>query len=178
VFSIDSDEEATPELGNAILRIVRGNGPVKGYRVKRHCYYLGKKMKHSGWSKDYPLRLFLRDFGKFNLKPVYEEIVVNGQIGQIENPIIHCTVPTLASHMRKIELFAELDALQKQQKGLTTGVFGAFRRGLYEFVSVYFFKAGFLDGRHGLIFAANSAFAVYMKYLMLWERTTIPNKLY
>lgn len=178
IFSIDSDEEATPELGEAVRNIIKGDRTIKGYRINRRSYYLGKMMNHSGLSNDFPLRLFLRDFGKFNLKPVHEEIKVAGPIGTIKHILFHYTVPTLVSHIRQIELYTELDALEKQQKGQTAGVFGAFTRGMIEFLRLYFVKAGFLDGRHGLIYAANMAFSVYMKYLMLWERTTLPNKIY
>lgn len=178
VLSIDSDEEVTPELQKRISEIIKNDQTQKGYRIHRRSYYLGKMLKHSGLTKDYPLRLFHRDFGQFNQKPVHEQVVVNGEVGQIEEILLHYTVPTLASHIRKIELFAELDALESQQKGKKTRVTAAFARGLLKFMQLYFFKLGFLDGRHGLIYAANSAFAEYMKSLMLWERTTLPNKLY
>ncbi len=178
VFSIDSDEEVTPELGDTIRKIVKGDRTIKGYRINRRSFYLGKMMRFSGLAKDYPLRLFLRDFGKFNQRAVHEEIEVDGAIGRINDVLLHYTIPTLVSHIRQIELYAELDALEKQQKGQKTDVVCAFVRASFEFFRIYLFLAGFLDGRHGLIYAANSAFSVYMKYLMLWERTTLPNKLY
>lgn len=178
ILSIDSDEEVTPELQKRIAEIIKQKNPPKGFRIRRCSYYLGKKIRHSGLKRDYPLRLFHRDFGRFNLKPVHEEIIVNGEVGQIQEVLLHYTIPNLASHIRKIELFAELGALETQQKDAKSGVFKSFMIGLAEFTRIYFFHAGFLDGRYGLILAANSAFAAYMKSLMLWERTYLPNKLY
>ncbi len=178
IFSIDADEEATPELGATIRGIVNGDSLVKGYRIKRCSFYLGKMIKHSGWNKDFPLRLFHRDFGRFNLRPVHEGVEVNGKIGFIEQVLLDYTFPTLVSHIRKIELYSELGALEKKEKGRKGGGYVAFLRGIYEFIRLYFFKAGFLDGRYGLILATNSAFAAYMKYLLLWEMVEQPNKLY
>jgi (heptosyl)LPS beta-1,4-glucosyltransferase len=51
-------------------------------------------------------------------------------------------------------------------------------RGILEFLQIYIFRAGFLDGKQGLILAVNSAFAAYMKYLMIWEKKQRPNQLY
>ncbi len=178
IFSIDADEEATPELGAKIRKIVDGDEPKKGYRIRRRSFYLGKMIKYSGWNRDYPLRLFHRNFGRFNLKPVHEGVEVEGKTGYIEEVLLHYTYPTLVSHIRKIELYSELGALEKKEKGRNGGVYIAFLRGVYEFFRIYFFKAGFLDGRYGLILAANYAFASYMKYLLLWEMVEKPNKLY
>jgi len=178
IFSIDADEEATPELGAKIMEITKSQGPVKGFRINRRSFYLGKKIRHSGWRKDFPLRLFHRNFGRFNLKPVHEGVEVNGDVGRLQEVLYHYTFPTLATHVRKIELYSELGAAEKKERGAKAGVPGAFFRGGYEFFRIYFLKAGFLDGRRGLILACNSAFAAYMKYLLLWEMVEQPNKLY
>ena len=178
IFSIDADESATPELGAQIIEIVKSRGQVNGYRINRQSFYLGKKMHHSGWRKDFPLRLFQRNFGRFNLKPVHEGVEVAGKVGRLQEVLYHYTFPTLATHVRKIELYSELGAAEKKEKGGKAGVFSAVFRGGYEFFRIYFLKAGFLDGRRGLILACNSAFAAYMKYLLLWEMVERPNKLY
>lgn len=178
IFSIDADEAASPQLGAKIIEIVKSQSRVKGFRINRQSFYLGKKIRHSGWSRDYPLRLFHRHFGRFNLKPVHEGVEVNGEVGRLQEVLYHYTFPTLATHIRKIELYSELGAAEKKGNGARAGVLGAFFRGGYEFFRIYFFKAGFLDGRRGLILACNSAFAAYMKYLLLWEMVERPNKLY
>lgn len=178
IFSIDADEQVTPELAQRLLAIAASPAEFQGYRINRRSFYLGKLIRHSGWTHDYPLRFFNRQFGRFNDKPVHEGIELRGKVGEIEQVLLHYTFPTLASHIAKIERYAALGALEKVEKGRTSSVGRAVLRGAMEFLRIYFLKAGFLDGSHGMILAVNSAFAAYMKYLMLWEKTKQPNQLY
>ncbi len=179
IFSIDSDEQMTPKLAERIQSILnQPENEMIAYRVNRRSFYLGKLIKHSGWNRDYPLRLFNRTYGRFNEKPVHEGVDFQGQVNELEEILLHYTFPTLTSHIQKIETYSHLGALEKAERGKSTSVCGAVFRGMLEFVRIYVFKAGFLDGKHGLILAINSAFAAYMKYLMLWEQTKQPNTLY
>jgi hypothetical protein len=178
IFSIDADEQVTPELEQRLLSIAAAPAEFQGFRINRRSFYLGKLIRHSGWTRDYPLRFFNRQFGRFNDKPVHEGVELQGRVGEIEQVLLHYTFPTLSSHIAKIERYAALGALEKAEKGKTSGVRRAVLRGAMEFLRIYIFNAGFLDGRHGVILAANSAFAAYMKYLMLWEKTKRPNVLY
>ena len=117
IFSIDADEAATPQLAARVMDVVKNPGRVKGFRINRQSFYLGKKIRHSGWRRDYPLRLFHRNFGRFNLKPVHEGVEVNGEVGQLQQVLYHYTFPTLATHVRKIELYSELGAAEKKETG-------------------------------------------------------------
>ncbi len=179
IFSIDADEEMTPELAQRLRNILQmSEHKVYAYRINRRSFYLGKLIKHSGWNRDYPLRFFNRLYGHFNDKPVHEGVESSGEVQEIHEMLLHYTFPTLTSHLKKIEQYSRLGALEKAERGKSAGVCGAVLRGLLEFVQIYIFKAGFLDGKRGLILAVNSAFAAYMKYLMLWEETKKPNRLY
>jgi len=40
--------------------------------------------------------------------------------------------------------------------------------GLWTFLRTYFFRLGFLDGRHGLALAISNAQGTYYRYLKLW----------
>ncbi len=177
IFSIDADEETTPELQRR-LRALAAAPECVGYRINRRSFYLGKLIRHSGWTKDYPLRFFNRRFGRFNDKPVHEGVELQGCEGVIKEVLLHYTFPTLASHLKKIERYAQLGAEGKAAAGRRSGVGIAVLRGALEFFRIYLLRLGFLDGGRGLILAVNSAFAAYMKYLMLWELTERPNRLY
>jgi len=178
IFSIDADEEVSFDLAQRLLEIRNSGSDFQGYRINRRSFYLGRLMKHSGWNKDYPLRFFNRQFGRFNEKPVHEGVELRGQAGIIEQILKHYTFPTLSSHIAKIDKYASLGAQEKVEKGKTSNVGRSVLRGILEFVQIYLLKAGFLDGKQGLILAVNSAFAAYMKYLMIWEKKHRPNQLY
>jgi glycosyltransferase involved in cell wall biosynthesis len=171
IFSIDSDEEVTPELHQQIIDLLASEPKYKSWRIKRSSFYLSKKIKYSGWDSDYPIRLFNKNFGQFNKKPVHESIVVPGERGTLNGPLLHYTYPTVTSHIAKMNRYSDLSAEEAVARGKKSSVTGALLRGATKFLKMYFIKRGFLDGTAGFILAKNSAFGVYLKYLKIWQQT-------
>ncbi len=169
VFSIDADEEVTPELAGRIQSILSGENTVPGYRIKRNSFFLGKMIRFSGWNRDYQLRLFNRKYGNFNDKRVHESVKIKGTVGKIEERILHYTYPTLSSYIKKMDFYSTLGAETLKDKNKKAGIFGALFHAKIKFIKMYFINLGFLDGKAGLALAINSAFSVYLKYLKLWQ---------
>ncbi|MDA3885286.1 MAG: glycosyltransferase family 2 protein [Candidatus Delongbacteria bacterium] len=167
VLVLDADEEITEPLKIKIELILQ-NPKFSGYRIKRSSFYLGKLIKHCGWDKDYTLRLFDKNKGKFNEKLVHESIIIkNGKIGIIEEVMLHYTYPTVDLHYAKMEMYSELGAKTLFNKGRRSGISNAVIRGALKFIKMYIVKLGFLDGKTGFILSINSSYGVYLKYLKL-----------
>ncbi len=171
IFSIDADEEMTTELRETLQQLLQTANPAAGYYIKRRSFYLGKRIRFSGWNRDYPLRFFNRKFGNFNEKEVHESVRIAAPKKNIEDCLLHYTYPTIESHIQKIDLYSTLGAQQLLAKGKQASVFTAVMRGKVKFLKIYILQAGFLDGLEGLVLALISAFGVYLKYLKLWELT-------
>ncbi len=171
VFSIDADEEVTPELKASILKVLKDNPETTGFRISRRSFYVDKWIKHSGWDNDAPLRLFRKSGGGFNDKEVHESIEVNGKVDKLAGKMLHYTYPTISSHIEKLDRYSELNVKKQYKSGKTYSVGKAVSRGFAKFLKMYFIQKGFLDGQTGLVLALNSAFGVYLKYIKLWERT-------
>ncbi len=169
IFSIDADEEVTPALRTEIERILR-QPDFDGYEIRRTSFYLGRMIRHCGWNRDYPLRLFNRRLGNFNDRLVHEFVVLRGSKGRIEAPLLHYTYPTLSTHISKMDRYSELGAETLLQKGKHGVLSYAILSGVAKFIKMYLLQAGFLDGKAGLILSLNSAFGVYLKYVKLWEK--------
>jgi len=170
IFSIDADEEATVQLHGEIERILE-NPDAAGYRIKRNSFYLRKMIRHAGWNKDYPLRLFNRKYGNFNDKVLHESVQLSGNVKKIEAPILHYTYPTIHSHVARMNKYSELGAEAALSKGKSATLAGAVARGMIKFLKMYFLQAGFLDGKIGFLLAFNSSYGVFLKYCKLWEKT-------
>jgi len=170
ILSIDSDEQVTEELKNRITMLLE-NPQAAGYRIKRKSFYLGKIINYCGWNHDYPLRLFNKNYGNFNDKPIHESVVISGAVKKIEEPMLHYTYPTVQSHILKMDNYAKLGAERAFSKGKSATINGALVRGILKFIKMYFLQTGLLDGKHGFILALNSAFGTYLKYLKLWEKS-------
>ncbi|MFA7122627.1 MAG: glycosyltransferase family 2 protein [Candidatus Delongbacteria bacterium] len=176
VLVLDADEEITDSLKDRLLKIL--DNPVhSGYRIKRESFYLGKKIRYCGWDKDYTLRLFDKNKGRFNNKAVHESVQIqSGTIGVISDPMIHYTYPTISSHIDKMNTYSDLGAAEMAKKGHASNPVSAVLRGLAKFVKMYILKLGFLDGKTGFVLCVNSAYGVYLKYLKMWKKGIEYNK--
>ena len=62
VLSIDADERVSPALAQEI-KAALASGAADGYELPRRSAFCGRLMDHSGWARDYVLRLFNGDIG-------------------------------------------------------------------------------------------------------------------
>ena len=171
ILSIDADEEVSSQLALYIQDAIHSNS-AQAYRIKRNSFYLNKEIKFSGWQKDYPLRLFNKNFGNFNDLAVHESVVMNETslvVRKIKFPIYHYPYPDLKTHIRKINDYTSIAAEEMFEMGKNTNFIRPFLSGLIKFIKIYLIKFGFLDGRHGLILSIISSFYVFLKYAKLWS---------
>jgi len=167
VLSLDADERVTEELRAEIEEAIAKPNSNSGFRIPRSSNYCGKFMRHSGWSPDYVVRLFRKDFGKFSESIVHENLVINGNIGTIKHPISHYAFSDLEEVLDKINRYSSAGATQKLNQGKKSSLGKALRHGLWAFMRTFFIQAGFLDGREGFMLAVSNAEGVYYRYLKL-----------
>jgi len=170
IFSIDADEEVSKDLEIAIHQILNATDKKNAYTIKRNSFYMGKMIKYSGWQRDYPLRLFNRKYGNFNMNLVHEAAEIEGEKGKISEVIYHYTYPHIKTHINKMTHYSELGASEAYKKNKKSSICKAVFNGFAKFIKMYLLNLGFLDGKAGLILALNSAFAGYLKYIYLWEK--------
>ncbi len=170
ILSIDADEEVTPELAKRIESVIVDPNALDGYHINRISFYLTKWIRHSGWDKDSPLRLFRKGKGHFNDKLVHESILVTGRTGHINELLKHYTYPDLTSYIHKMNSYADYWAEDQFRNGKRAQIHDAVFHSISKFLQMYFIKKGFLDGKVGLVLSINSSFSVYLKYLKLWEK--------
>jgi glycosyltransferase involved in cell wall biosynthesis len=171
IFSLDADERCTPEAADEILKIVRAddqNGAV-AYLVPRRNYFMGQKIRFSGWYPDYRQpQLFRKGKMTYSLSPVHEEYEVHGETGKINNHIWQYPFENLAQMMHKANRYSTLGAqkyLYKKKGSLRS----ALTHGVWSFLQTYFFRGGILDGRAGFAIAFYDLYYTFYKYLKLKE---------
>lgn len=173
ILSLDADEELSKDLILKIQTFSESDLCNFAYKIRRKSYFLGKLIKYSSWQSDYPLRIFNRKTGNFNLNKVHEYVETTAEIKPINEEIIHYAYPNLDIYNRKMLKYAELSAESKYLSGKTTNLLKAIISAKWKFIKMYFLGLGILDGKAGLILAINSAFGVYLKHILLidkWRR--------
>ena len=147
-----------------------GTAPV-GYWMRRHSAFCGQVMRHGLWGNDRVLRLFRRDRARFTDDLVHERVTVDGATATLDGSLLHDSVDTVGDAMAKARFYAELGARGLRERGRRAGPVAAIGHASWTFVRGYLMKAGFLDGRNGLVLAYISALGTYWKYR--WSRSDV-----
>jgi glycosyltransferase involved in cell wall biosynthesis len=149
IISVDADELMTDELAKEIMHLELESNCV--YALNRQNYYLGKKIKHSGWSPDWVYRIFNRKEVKWNDNLVHEKLILpdHMKIIRLKHKLIHHSYDSIEDHMSKIENYAHLRAQiwieQKKHPSLLKKWFGPAFKGFKS----YILQLGYLDGKAG-----------------------------
>ena len=171
VLSLDADEEVSAPLRTAIGNFLRRD-PTKyaGARFPRRVWFIDRWIKHGDWYPDMSVRLFRRDRARWGGDAfVHEKVECDGAVATLSGDLNHYSFPTLASHVAKINPFAELFVLQQRDKGAKFSVSDALFRPFWRFFRAYVMKLGFLDGFPGFYIAKATAFGAFVRYSRLYE---------
>lgn len=167
VLSIDADERVTPELRDEIQSLIQSEPQQNGFDIPRSSNFCGRFMKHSGWYPDHVLRLFRNESARFSDDIVHERVICEGATGKLSNPLLHYTYDTLFQAVEKANLYSDLGAEKLFKEGKHSSLTKAVLKGFWAFFRTYLLRAGFLDGKQGLMLAITNAEATYYKYAKL-----------
>ncbi|MDX1651237.1 MAG: glycosyltransferase family 2 protein [Brumimicrobium sp.] len=165
IFSVDADEAPDTELQEAI-RAEKNKGFEGVYAVNRLTNYCGKWIKHSGWYPDVKVRIFPKSKSTWEGAFVHEELVVkdNPKSKLLSGHLLHYSYYDFKEHRARADKYSALTAQKMHARGKKAGILKPFLSGLGRFVSMYFLKKGFLDGRMGWKIAVISAKSNIFKY--------------
>ena len=167
IFSLDADERISAKLANEIIQAIKED-TFYVYNVPRKSLFVSKFIDYSGWRPDYTKRLFKKGFAKFTEHEVHAHLSTKYKIGKLENPIIHFSYRDLESVINKMNLYSTGGARDNLKSGKKGSLKKAIFHGLWAFLRTYFIRAGFLDGREGVMLAIANAEVTYYRYLKLY----------
>lgn len=176
ILSLDPDERVSEELAEEIKNVVAGENN-NGYYIPRKNIIFGKWIEHTGWYPDHQLRLFKKDCGKFEEIQVHEMLKVDGNVGYLNNPLIHYTFDNISQFLQKhIIVYAPNEAAVLIEKGYEFNYMDAIRFPLNEFLSRYFAREGYKDGFYGLILSLLMSFYHIVIFTLIWEKNKYLDK--
>jgi glycosyltransferase involved in cell wall biosynthesis len=189
ILLMDADERTTPEMRDEIAFILRGPSELEiknskldgadktlipndfdGYWIGFTHYFMGKKVRYSGWQNDKTIRLIRRDKCRYNSNRVHEEIVSEGlKIGRLTAKFEHYTFRDIEHFVQKQQRYAAWSAIDHDKKTGRITTFHFVIKPIFRFFKHYFLKLGFLDGKIGFIIAAVAAWSVFLRYVKIVE---------
>ena len=182
VLILDADEVMPPDSAAEIKEVIAadGNG-CTGYWINRRFMFMGRWLRHA-YYPNWNLRLFKHPLGRYERlvqgatqsgdNEVHEHIIVQGNTGKLRCEMDHYAFASIDVFVEKHNRYSNWEARLELEEGLdqtraSTPQSGHVRlrrilkravrrlpcRPLLRFIYVYFFQAGFLDGKEGYIFA-------------------------
>jgi glycosyltransferase involved in cell wall biosynthesis len=170
VLSLDADERVTAALALEI-KAALADAKVDGYEMPRRSSFLGREMRHSGWSPDYVLRLFRRGKARFSDHLVHERVICEGPVGRLREPLTHFAVMRLEDALSRVDRYSTAGAEQLVASGRRVSFASGIFHGFFAFLRAYVLRAGFLDGREGFLLAVANAEGTYYRYMKAWLKS-------
>ena len=200
VLIVDADEIVVPELANEIAHRVTKN-EAEGYYLNSKYFFLGRRIRHCGYSECWNLRLFQHRVGRYERMPdhtggrtgdneAHEHVELKGRALRLTHELEHHAYPTVAIWVEKHNRYAVWEAAMYERFlnepiPTTIGRGKQFKRWLKKiylrlpmrplvrFVYAYFFRLGFLDGRPGLVFCTLLAFYDFLAWANVYEQRVL-----
>jgi glycosyltransferase involved in cell wall biosynthesis len=168
VLIVDSDEWVTPELADEIRRTL-ANPAADGYRIRRRSFFLGREIKHSGWQRDWVLRLFRRGQARYEERQVHEIMACDGPVARLSRALLHHPYRSMAEYWEKLRRYADWNAVEARQQGKRVSPLYMAVHPPARFLKAYLLHGGFLDGAHGLVVCLLTAVYAAAKDIRVWE---------
>jgi glycosyltransferase involved in cell wall biosynthesis len=200
VLIVDADEVVGAELAAEIARTI-ADDLADGYYLNSQYYFLGRQIRHCGYSSCWNLRLFKHRLGRYERMPdhtggragdneAHEHVELEGRVLRLRNVLEHHAYPTIAVWVEKHNRYAIWEAAMADrflQKPIppNIGPVQRFKRRLKKiawrlplrpvvrFIYAYFLRLGFLDGRPGLYFCGLLAFYDFLALANRFEQRTV-----
>jgi len=175
ILVVDSDEVIPEELRNYLYRTIASENCPDALFLPRKNYFMKRFMRAA--FPDYQLRLFKKNTFKGWPSTIHSRPEIEGNIRKAPKneslAIIHLEENKIADWISKINRYTDRETERRKHK--RKSVAGMLFQPLYRFFFLYVIKAGFRDGKEGLIYAliqAGYKFFTYAKIIELQERRT------
>ena len=177
LLSLDADEELSPSLAIEISNLLTApTQSAEAFFIPRLNFFLGRPICHGGFYPDPKLRLLrnTESCPRFTQTLVHETISANLQTAHLDSHLLHHAYPSISSYLEHMDTYSTLGAQQAIADGrISRNPFAFFTNVLLNpiatFLKNYLFRAGFLDGREGLLLHLYHSAYVSWKYAKAWH---------
>lgn len=171
ILFVDADERVTPALAQEVTALAR-QAKANGYWIPRRNFIAGHEMRGGGYFPDYQLRLLQRNKASYDLRrEVHEFAEVEGDVGQMVEPLVHFNYEDWGHFHRKQRTYAEFEARILTQRAIHPRLHNFILQPLREFRRRFVTLRGWQDGWPGLRLALWLAWYYgFMPYWLLVRR--------
>lgn len=173
VLQLDADEVATDKLAREIKKAVSSGSDINGYWIPRKNFFLGRFLTKGGQYPDYTLRLYKKGKGRLPAKGVHEQATVEGNVGYLQNDLLHLRDKNFSIYMHRFNRYTDLLAKQLNESGFTINLFSFVNyiliKPFFWFIKSYLRHRGYVDGFPGFVFALFSSLRFPVAFIKLYK---------
>ncbi len=164
----DSDERCTPPLREEIEQLLTAQPEFDAYTIRRDVWFLGKRLRFSGWQNDRVVRLVRAGTASYERRRVHAQLVPDGPAPMLRNSMEHRMVEDLPEYTARVTRYGVWGAAQCWRDGKRSGLIEVIGRPAWRLGRDLFLFGGVLDGMRGWISCALGAYATFVKWSVLW----------
>ncbi|AKK72178.1 hypothetical protein OK18_05575 [Chryseobacterium gallinarum] len=171
VLFLDADEVPDVDLKRSIQEVVSSANPAFNVYKVRYNNHLGIHLiRFGGWGSVFRERLFRKQYVRYSDDKVHEFLITGQKAGILEGKLDHYTYKSIQHHVTKINKYSDMMAEKMFEKGKKINRFKIIVSPLFEFIKVFIFKLGFLDGFPRFYIAKTMSYYTFLKYIKLYEK--------
>ena len=168
IFSVDADEQPTPELANEIKAVI-ATTQHSVYAVKRKNYYKSQWIRHSGWWPDWVKRVFRKGDAYFSDDVIHDSLQTTSSVGFLEQPLVHRSFESPEDFLQRSCWYAHNQGYELFRRGKKASAWTAWSHACFSSFQAYFLRMGFLDGAAGLLISVSNFVGTFYRYMILRE---------
>ncbi len=94
-----------------------------GYWIRRANYFMGYRVRFSGWGSDRVLRLFRRDLGVYDGGTDHAEVkIATGRVGALRRRMLHYSYWSYDDYMQRLQRYTSYQAEKWYREGRRASV--------------------------------------------------------
>lgn len=170
VLILDADERIPDQLADEINELLQRGPDHDGYWVYRASFFMGHRVRFSGWQNDRVLRLFRRDLGTYRGDYDHAEVAIrSGRVSRVKNRLLHYSYWTYHDYFQRMQRYSTYQAVKWQEQGRRISFPKLFFNFPLRFLQLYIMRLGFLDGLVGFQVCLLTAMYSFSKQACLWQ---------
>ena len=170
VFQIDSDEILESNAEEIIRKAINfANENIYCFKMPRKNHVLGQWVKYGGLYPDWEFRLFRKEHGIWWDREVHSKVIVPGEIGILETPLVHHGMPNISKQLSNLDRYTRYEADELIKRNIKFSFIKWILGPVYIFMKRYFIMQGFRDGWRGFYLAFYAGIYLFISYAKLLE---------
>ncbi len=170
VLILDADERIPDQLADEIRDLLQRDPEHDGYWLYRASFFMGHRIRFSGWQNDCVLRLFRRDLGVYTGDYDHAEVTISsGRVSRLKNRLLHYSYWTYHDYFQRMRRYSTYQATKWQEQRRRVSWTKLFFNLPLRFLQLYVLRLGFLDGLAGFQVCTLTAVYSFSKQACLWQ---------